>query len=177
MNQPGGMRPIYDPSAVQPMREELVNVGFRELTTAAEVDGTFSKDAKGTTLLVINSVCGCAAGGARPGVMMALQNAKIPDNLVTVFAGQDREATERARSHLEGVPPSSPFIALFKDGSIVGVLERQHIEGRHPTDIAQALANAFNEHCERAGPSIPREELEKMTPIQACGSSIPKFDE
>ena len=175
MQEIGGFRPIYDPTAVQPMRDELVAVGIRELTTAAEVDAAL-KDAKGTTLLVINSVCGCAAGGARPGVMLALQNETIPDDLTTVFAGQDREATERARSFLAPLPPSSPLVALFKDGQPIFALQRQDIEVRNALQIARVLADAFTEHCERKGPSIPREELEKMTPFQGCGSTIPKAE-
>ena len=176
MQEIGGLRPIYDPTAVQPMRDELVQVGVRELKTAADVD-TALENAEGTTLLVINSVCGCAAGGARPGVMLALQNDKIPNDLTTVFAGQDREATDKARSYLAPLPPSSPFVALFKDGKPIFALQRHDIETRNATQIAQILAQAFSEHCERQGPSIPREELEKMTPFQACGSTIPKLDE
>jgi putative YphP/YqiW family bacilliredoxin len=174
MNTAHGPHPLYDPDAVKPMRDELVQVGVRELRTPEDVDAALGS-AKGTTLLVVNSVCGCAAGGARPGVMLALQNARIPDHLTTVFAGQDRAATERARSHLKGYPPSSPSIALLKDGKVAAMLERHQIEGRHPLEIAEALKRAFDEHCTRSGPSIPREEFEKIVPHAACGSSIPRF--
>jgi putative YphP/YqiW family bacilliredoxin len=165
---------MYDPSAVQPMRDELIRVGLRELRTPEEVDQALGPR-KGTVLLVINSVCGCAAGGARPGVMLALQNQVIPDQLTTVFAGQDREATERARSYLTGYPPSSPCIALFKDGGVVAILERHQIEGRTPREIAGALVAEFNQGCSRPGPSIAAEELARIVPTQACGSAIPQY--
>lgn len=171
----GGGRPMYDPAAVQPMREELKVVGVEELLTPQDVDEALGKP--GTALVVVNSVCGCAAGNARPGVMLALQNKLIPNQLKTVFAGMEREAVERARGYMSEYAPSSPCIALFKDGKAIKVLERHHIEGRGPHEIASELAAAFNEHCERTGPSIPREELEKIVPFQACGSSIPRFEE
>jgi putative YphP/YqiW family bacilliredoxin len=155
------------------MREELKKVGVQELLTPQDVDEAVAK--KGTTLIVVNSVCGCAAGGARPAVMIALQNAKIPDQLTTVFAGMERDAVERARSYFKGYPPSSPCIALLKDGEMAAMLTRQDIEGRPPQQIATALAAAFDSHCTRTGPSIPREEFEKIVPVQACGSSIPRF--
>lgn len=164
---------MYDPRAVQPMREELKRVGVQELLTAEDVDRVATE--KGTTLVVVNSVCGCAAGGARPGVMLALQNKVIPDRLTTVFAGMERDAVERARSYFKGYPPSSPCVALLKDGSVAAILQRQDIEGRTPQQIAQALVSAFDQHCTRPGPSIPRSELEKIIPVQACGSSIPRF--
>ena len=175
LNIVGGGQPMYDPAAVQPMREELKAVGVEELLTAQDVDDALAKP--GTALVVVNSVCGCAAGNARPGVMLALQNKKIPDQLTTVFAGMEKEAVARARGHMSEFAPSSPCIALFKDGKAVKVLERHHIEGRGPVEIASELAAAFNEHCDRPGPSIPREELEKIVPFQACGSSIPRFEE
>ncbi len=175
LNIVGGGQPMYDPAAVQPMRDELKAVGISELLTAEDVDSALGKP--GTALVVVNSVCGCAAGNARPGVMLALQNKVIPDQLTTVFAGMDREAVERARGHMSEYAPSSPCIALFKDGKAVKVLERHRIEGRGPMEIANELAASFSEHCERAGPSIPREELEKIVPIQACGSSIPRFED
>ncbi len=171
----GGGPPMYDPAAVQPMRNELKAVGIKELLTAQSVDEALGRP--GTTLVVVNSVCGCAAGNARPGVMLALQNKVIPDQLTTVFAGMEKDAVARARSHMSEYPPSSPCIALFKDGRAVKVLERHHIEGRGPLEIASELAAAFSEHCDRPGPSIPRKELEKIVPIQACGSSIPRFEE
>ena len=171
--QPGG--PRYDPNAVRPMREELTRVGLRELLTPGDVDAALSKP-EGTALLVINSVCGCAAGGARPSVAIALQNKKIPDDLCTVFAGMEGEAVDRARSLMPDLPPSSPFIALFKGGQVVASIQRQEIEGRAPVDIATTLAGYFDAHCERQGPSIPREQFDQLEEIkQACGSSVPPF--
>lgn len=165
-------RPIYDPRAVQPMRDELKRVGVRELLTAEDVDQTVKQ--KGTALVVVNSVCGCAAGGARPAVMLALQHKLIPDQLTTVFAGMDREATDRARSYFKGYMPSSPCIALLKDGEVAAILERHDIEGRTPQQLASSLTAAFDKHCTRSGPSISREEFEKIVPVHACGSSIPR---
>ncbi len=168
-----GGQPMYDPEAVRPMREELKLVGVKELLSADDVDAVM--DQGGTTLVVVNSVCGCAAGNARPGVMLALQNQLIPDHLTTVFAGMERDAVERARGYMSEYQPSSPCIALFKEKKVAKILQRHEIEGRGPVEIANDLAAAFNEHCKRAGPSIPREELEKIVPIQACGSQIPRF--
>ena len=136
---------MYPPELVKPMREDLTNVGFEELHTADAVDAAIAK--KGTTLVVVNSVCGCAAANARPAARMSLQNAKRPDNLVTVFAGVDKEATEKAREHMIPFPPSSPSIALFKDGELVHMLERHHIEGRPAELIAENLVDAFNDYC------------------------------
>ncbi|MBI4606295.1 MAG: BrxA/BrxB family bacilliredoxin [Planctomycetes bacterium] len=173
MSNLGQFSPTYDPRAVQPMRDELTRVGVLELLTPEEVDAALAK--KGTTLVVVNSVCGCAAGGARPGVMIALQHRVIPDQLTAVFAGMERAATERARSHFKGYPPSSPCVALLVDGEVAGMLQRHDIEGRAPQQVASALTALFDSHCTRPGPSIPREELEKLVPVQACGSSIPRF--
>ena len=164
-------QPTYDPAAVQPMRDELTAVGVKELLTPEDVDAALTPS--GTALVVVNSVCGCAAGNARPGVMLALQNKLIPDRLTTVFAGQDREATDRARSHMKGVPPSSPCIALFKDGEVVHCLQRMNIENQTAQMVAQSLIQAFDAHCAAAGPSISPEELAKIVPFMACGSSIP----
>jgi len=138
----------YDPRLVQPMREELTRIGFEELKTPEEVDAALRRS--GTTLVVVNSVCGCAAGRARPGVALALQSATRPDHLVTVFAGMEIEATERARSYFAPYPPSSPQIALLKEGKLVFMLERKDIEGRMPEDIARDLRAAFEQHCQRA---------------------------
>jgi len=132
----------YDPMLVQPMREELTRHGLRELRTAVDVDEAIKQP--GTTLVVVNSVCGCAAGGARPGVALALKHATLPDHLVTVFAGQDIEATERARTYFTGVAPSSPSIALLQDGELVAFMPRHQIEGRTPEMIASALTSAFD---------------------------------
>lgn len=138
--------PMYDERFVTPMRQELTQLGVQELRTAEEVDARL-KDAHGTTLVVVNSICGCAARMARPAVAMALQNAVKPDHLTTVFAGQDPEATERARGYFTGYPPSSPQIALMKDGQVVFMLERWQIEGRPAGAIAEELIGAFDEHC------------------------------
>ena len=130
-----------------PMREELTTVGFEELKTPDQVESTLPK-AEGTTLLVVNSVCGCAAGTARPGIRLALSDTeKKPKNLVTVFAGQDLEATAQARKYTAPYPPSSPSIALFKDGKLVHFIERHHIEGRSAQMIAENLKMAFEEYC------------------------------
>lgn len=138
--------PMYDERFVTPMREELTRLGVQELRTPEEVDAKL-KDAKGTTLVVVNSICGCAARMARPAVAMALQNASKPDQLTTVFAGQDVDATSRARGYFTGYPPSSPQIALMKDGEVVFMLERWQIEGRSANAIAEDLVSAFDEHC------------------------------
>jgi putative YphP/YqiW family bacilliredoxin len=137
---------IYPPEITEPCRQDLTEAGFTELKSSADVDMAL-KSSPGTTLLVVNSVCGCAAGMARPGVKMALQHARLPDRTTTVFAGVDREATERARSYMPGYPPSSPSIALFKDGKLVYMMERWQIEGRGPQEIAYDLVEAFDQHC------------------------------
>ncbi|HSM63126.1 MAG TPA: BrxA/BrxB family bacilliredoxin [Gillisia sp.] len=136
---------MYPADLVKPMREDLTNIGFQELHTVADVDAAMEK--KGTTLVVVNSVCGCAAANARPGARISLQNSKTPDNLVTVFAGVDSEATDKARGYMIPFPPSSPCMALFKDGELVHMLERHHIEGRPAEMIADNLTSAFNEFC------------------------------
>jgi putative YphP/YqiW family bacilliredoxin len=138
---------MYDERFVTPMRQELTTLGFRELRTADEVDQTL-KDAKGTALVVVNSVCGCSARMARPAVRIALENPLKPDLLTTVFAGQDADATERARSYFTGYAPSSPSISLMKDGKLVFMLERFQIEGRPAEEIAHDLVNAFNKYCQ-----------------------------
>lgn len=137
---------MYDPKIVQPMREELTRIGFTELRTAEDVDKMIP-NSKGTSLVVVNSVCGCAAGGARPGVVLALKNPKRPQHLFTVFAGQDKDATEQARSYFHGYPPSSPSFALLKDGEVVHFIPRQKIEGHSPEQIAEELVSAINQHC------------------------------
>lgn len=137
---------MYDPELVQPMREELTRLGAEELMTPEAVD-TWVADRERTGLLVVNSVCGCAAGMARPGVALALQHQKRPERLATVFAGQDREATARARQHFGGIPPSSPSMALFKNGQVVAFLPRHRIEGRSAEDVGAELAAMFEQHC------------------------------
>lgn len=138
--------PMYDERFVTPMRLELTSLGIEELRSPDEVD-VHLKDAKGTTLVVVNSICGCAARMARPAVAMALQHSAKPEHLTTVFAGQDADATERARSYFTGYAPSSPQIALLKDGKVVFMLERWQIEGRPANLIAEDLVEAFDEHC------------------------------
>jgi putative YphP/YqiW family bacilliredoxin len=137
---------IYPEEMVQPMREELTRVGFKELRTPAEVDAALA-DSKGTVLVVVNSICGCAAGKARPAVARALAQGARPDVLTTVFAGQDTEATARARDYFTGYPPSSPSIALLREGKLVYMLERRDIEGRDPFAIAEDLMEAFERFC------------------------------
>ncbi|WP_026754462.1 BrxA/BrxB family bacilliredoxin [Sediminibacter sp. Hel_I_10] len=136
---------MYPAELVKPMREDLTNVGFNELHTPEDVKSALAKE--GTTLVVVNSVCGCAAANARPGARMSLQNTKRPDHLVTVFAGVDKEAVDEARGHMVPFPPSSPSMALFKDGELVHMLERHHIEGRPAELIAENLMDAYNDHC------------------------------
>ncbi|MDI1232846.1 MAG: BrxA/BrxB family bacilliredoxin [bacterium] len=136
----------YPEMLVSPMRAELTNVGFTELKSADEVDNTLPT-AKGTTLLVVNSVCGCAAGSARPGVIRSLTNDKTPSNLLTVFAGQDLDAVAKARDFMLPYPPSSPSIALFKDGQLVHFVQRLDIEGHTADQISENLKSAFDQHC------------------------------
>jgi bacilliredoxin len=136
----------YSELMVRPMREELTSAGVEELRTAADVDA-FMADKSGTAMLVVNSVCGCAAGMARPGVRLALQQDRRPDRVATVFAGQDLEATARARGYFPDVPPSSPSIAVWKDGELVYFMPRHRIEGRDAHAVANDLAAVFNEHC------------------------------
>ncbi len=136
---------MYPEIMVQPMREELTRAGIKEARTAADVDAAVKTP--GTTMVVVNSICGCAAGKMRPGVRLALQNSIIPDQSVTVFAGQDREATERARGYFEGQPPTSPAIGLMRDGKLVYLMQRFVIEGSTAQMIGQELSRAFNEYC------------------------------
>ncbi len=135
----------YDPRMVQPMREELTTLGFEELMTPDAVDQALGSD--GAVLVVVNSVCGCAAGKARPGVRLAVQHEKVPDKLTTVFAGMEMEATDRVRSFFPGYPPSSPQIGLLKEGKLVYLMERHDIEGREANEIAEMLVDAFDQHC------------------------------
>jgi putative YphP/YqiW family bacilliredoxin len=137
---------MYPEQLVAPMRAELTRLGVQELRTPEEVDATL-RNAEGTTLVVVNSVCGCSARNARPAVATALQNKVKPAQITTVFAGQDAEATARARSYFTGYPPSSPQIGLFKDGKLVFMLERWQIEGRNAGEIAKDLVGAFDQYC------------------------------
>ena len=137
---------MYDERLVAPMREELTRLGVEEMRTAESVDGKL-KESHGTTLVVVNSICGCAARNARPAVAIALKSEKRPRTLTTVFAGQDVDATSRARSYFTGYAPSSPQIALLKDGEVVFMLERHQIEGRSADSIARDLTGAFERYC------------------------------
>lgn len=136
---------MYPSELVRPMREELTSIGFEEIVNSEAVETAIQKE--GTTLVVVNSVCGCAAANARPGAKMSLENNKKPDHLVTVFAGVDKEATDAARGFMVPFPPSSPSMALFKNGELVHMLERHHIEGRPAELIAENLKDAYNEFC------------------------------
>ncbi|MFB3920315.1 MAG: BrxA/BrxB family bacilliredoxin [Terriglobia bacterium] len=140
---------MYPEEMVQPMREELTRIGFQEMRTAQEVDSVLGRS-KGTVLVVVNSICGCAAGRARPAVAQALTHPTRPETLTTVFAGQDTEATAQARSYFTGYPPSSPSIALLRDGQLVFMLERRDIEGRDSFSIAEDLTRAFDRFCTAA---------------------------
>jgi putative YphP/YqiW family bacilliredoxin len=135
----------YDPALVKPMREELSRVGVEELLSAAAVDAFMARP--GTKLVIVNSVCGCAAGGARPGAILALRHAVKPQHVGTVFAGQDLEATARARSYFGNIPPSSPSIALFRDKSLLHFVPRHQIEGKDGRTVAFDLVSAFDQHC------------------------------
>jgi len=136
---------MYPPEIVAPMKGELVEKGFKELLSTQDVDTAI--DSEGTTLVVVNSVCGCAAGSMRPAVKQSLENGKLPQNLTTAFAGVDREAVDRARQFMLPYPPSSPCIGLFKDGALVHMIERHHIEGRTAEMIAENLKMAYDEFC------------------------------
>jgi len=146
----------YDPRAIQPFRDELTRIGFREMRTAKDVDETIA-DPKGTNFIVINSVCGCAAGKARPGIAMALRRSPVrPDQLTTVFAGGDIEATARVREHLGTIPPSSPSMALYKDGQLVHFIPRYQIENRDASEIAEHLVEVFREFCGERTEAAPQ---------------------
>ncbi|MCP4658417.1 MAG: BrxA/BrxB family bacilliredoxin [bacterium] len=136
----------YSPLLIKPFREELTSIGFQELRTPEDVDRWMAVK-EGTALLVVNSVCGCAAGNARPGVRLSLENEVRPERLGTVFAGHDEEATAQARSYFPEIPPSSPSLALLREGELVHFLPRHRIEGRDPQEVAGDLVSAFNEHC------------------------------
>lgn len=164
---------MYDRDLVAPMWRELEEIGVRSLETPEAVDEAMKQN-EGTTLILVNSVCGCAAGSARPGVALALQNDLIPDRLFTVFAGVDRPATERAREYMGDVPPSSPSVALFKNGELAFMMPRRSIEGRTESEVAEALIEAFNQHCTRTGPSVPRAQMLKAfaTSSARCSSEL-----
>jgi putative YphP/YqiW family bacilliredoxin len=167
--------PMYDQDAVQPMRDELIAVRFKELLTQQEVDEVIKVKDDKTVLVMINSVCGCAAGSARPGISLALQNNIIPDRLFTVFAGQEREAVDRLRHYIPGFPPSSPCVALFKNGELIYFMQRNDIEGNDAEYISNVLKEVFNDACSSKGPSISKENFDKVMYAKQCGSKIPLF--
>ena len=158
---------MYDPALVQPMKDELTRVGVQELLSSEEVDKAVLK-AKGTTLVFVNSVCGCAAGTARPGLIEALNHSTLPDAITTVFAGMDHEAVERAREHMHGYAPSSPSAALFRDGQVVHMVERHQIEGQSPDTIASVLKSVFDKYC---GPEV-NESAEIFDPMKELEISV-----
>ena len=167
--------PMYDQDAVQPMRDELTAVGIRELLTPSDVEKAINIEDDKTTLVMINSVCGCAAGSARPGVSLALQNNTIPEKIYTVFAGQEREAVDKVRSYITEYPPSSPSIALFKNGKLIYFMQRRDIEGYDANHISNELREVFNEHCSTVGPSISAEDFAAVINAKMCGSKIPPY--
>lgn len=164
--------PIYDREAVAPMWQELAAVGVEPLTAPEQVDELLEARS-GSAFVIVNSICGCAAGQARPGAMLALQNSIIPDRSVTVFAGVDRDAVERARAYIKGYPPSSPSMALFKDGQVVFVLQRTDLQQMNEEQVSAALRKAFDQHCTKQGPSIAPEKFQQIRPYRGCGSQIP----
>ena len=137
----------YPEILIKPMRDELTNLGVQETRTPQQVDEAVKQP--GTVMIIVNSVCGCAAGKARPGIAMALKNSKLPDRVVTVFAGADIEATDHARGYFKGYPPSSPSVGLLRDGELVFMLQRHQIEGREAPQIASELTGAFDQYCTR----------------------------
>jgi putative YphP/YqiW family bacilliredoxin len=164
---------MYDQDAVQHMRDELVAVGFTELLSIKDVDESLLVNDDTTALVMINSVCGCAAGSARPGVSLALQHSIMPDKLFTVFAGQEKDAVDRVRQLITNYPPSSPSVALFKNGKLIYFMPRLEIEGRSPQEISNELISAFNELCSNHGPSVSPEHFANVMHAKSCGSKIP----
>lgn len=168
--------PMYDQNAVQHMRDELVAVGFIELLSHEDVEKAIKVNDDKTTLVLINSVCGCAAGSARPGISLALQNDVIPDRLYTGFAGQEKEAVQKIRELIGGFPPSSPSAALFKNGELIHFMQRHEIEGKMPEEISEYWRAIFNKHCSKKGPSISPEQFAQVMHAKTCGSKIPLFN-
>lgn len=166
--------PMYDEEAVQPMRDELTAVGFTELRTPEDVEKTVKVNDDKTVLVFVNSVCGCAAGGARPGVSLALQNKVIPDKITTVFAGQDRDAVDLVRGYIPA-PPSSPSMAIFKNGEPVYFMPRYEIEGYSFEQISAKLVDAFEKFCSAQGPSVSPEHFAEVQHAKMCGSKIPMY--
>lgn len=171
--------PTYDPAVVEPMRKELIATGCKEFLIPDDVDQGLDRKDNSTQLVVLNSVCGCSAGTARPGVLLALQNKIIPDELYTVFAGMEKDAVDYYRhKYMKNYMSSSPSIGLFKNGEPITVLHRSDIEGNTAEQIASKLAEAFERLCSRKGPSVSIEEFEEITQGKyGCSSNLPKFGE
>ena len=169
-------QPTYDPEAVQYMRDELTAVGFQELLTLDDVDEGLLNQPDKSVLLVVNSVCGCAAGSARPGMALALQHQLIPDKLVTVFAGMEKKAVEYVRQRfLSDFVPSSPCFALFRNGELQFVMERKDLVNKNPEEISDILRNVFDQKCSRTGPSIPASEYGQLSNVVQCSSNLPRY--
>lgn len=169
-------RPNYDPAAVQHMRDELTHVGFKELLTLDEVDDALLQNNDESVLLVVNSVCGCAAGSARPGVALALQHHIIPEQLVCTFAGMDKKPLEYIRQRfLSDYMPSSPCFALFRNGEIEFIMERKDLVDKSPEEITDILTKVFEQKCKRSGPSISQEKYNKLDNVVMCSSNIPRY--
>lgn len=166
--------PIYDPEAIQPMRDELVYVGFEEIRTPQDVNQTLSRNDNATRLVFINSVCGCSAGSARPGVTLALQHSKIPNEYYTSFAGNDRDAVDVLRAnYLAEFQPSSPAMAIVQNGETIFHMGRHEIVGKSPEEIAAALISEFEKIDGKEGPAISSQKYEKLVHSISCGSKIP----
>ncbi len=171
-------RPNYDPASVQYMRDELKAVGFSEILSLEDVDQAILREDDDTVLLVVNSVCGCAAGGARPGVAMALQHRVIPDHLVTVFAGMEKKPVEYIRQRfLVDFVPSSPVIALFRKGELQFILERKDLVNKSPEEISDILRAGFDKTCRKQGPSVDPETYDRLEYTIQCSSNLPRFGE
>lgn len=168
-------QPMYDQDAVQPMRDELVTVGFIELLTVKDVEESLLVNDDKTSLVMINSVCGCAAGSARPGVSLALQHNTIPDRLFTVFAGQEKDAVDYVRQLITNYPPSSPSVAMFNNGKLIYFMPRLEIEGYGPEHISNELKSVFDELCSNQGPSVSPEHFANVLYAKSCGSKIPLY--
>jgi len=171
-------RPTYNPSAVEPMRRQLTDVGFKELLTVEDVERAIAgaENLSGSMLLVINSVCGCAAGNARPGVAAALQGPVIPDRLYTVFAGMEKAAVARVREYLAPHPPSSPSMAIYLNGSLAEMIHRRDIENSSAEQLRDRLAELFGRYCTAPGPSIPPEQYAALEMEKFCGSTLERFE-
>ena len=169
-------RPNYDPAAVQYMREELTHVGFKELLTSDQVDESLLQNNDESVFLVVNSVCGCAAGSARPGIALALQHHIIPEHLVCTFAGMDKKPLEYIRQRfLSNYVPSSPCFALFRNGEIEFIMERKDLVNKSPEEIAEILTKVFDQKCKRPGPSISPEKYNTLDNVVMCSSNIPRY--